>query len=98
MPVKVSVTPEDIATGQRRRASRCPVAVALRRATDQDWWVGNDDRNGTVLDPCVGREIEAPKDVHWFRLRFDRGLRVKPFTFEIPDEYDLRRSALGSLS
>ena len=82
----VQVDQTHIDRGFRRRALCCPVAIALQEATGQDWWVGDGDEGGTVLDPCIGEEVEAPREVHRFRYRFDFGKPVKPFQFEIPDD------------
>ena len=75
----VTVTDADIAEGQRCSGLHCPVALALERATHQDWHVADDH-----LSPCIGDEYESrhvPKEVKRFIRRFDAMESVKPFSF-----------------
>jgi len=77
--VRVTVTAKDIVRGRRSIADRCPVALALKRATGRRWEV-----YFTVLQD-VGRRrgIKTPDQVAEFCERYDDGVGMRPFTFEL---------------
>jgi len=80
--MKIEVTEEDIKAGWRN-ALYCPVALALDRATNQDWHVSADH-----LSPCIGENYdksEIPARVRRFIRAFDQGKKVRPFSFELPE-------------
>ncbi len=77
--ILVEVTAEDIAKGQPRRCSLCPVALALRRATGKEWIVGTWMRPWTATDA-----IETPAEALAFIEAFDGLLEeVAPFSFTL---------------
>ena len=84
MKVKVKVTQEDISNGAVWNACKCPVALALNRTlgrvvrvTTASWWACN--------EPTKLREL--PPEALEFILKFDAGLEVAPFEFEVEDDH-----------
>lgn len=75
----IHVTQEDIENGERNRASRCPVAIAIKRAT------GNASVYVGTLDMSIGEflDMSLPRKLVKFIGRFDSGKAVHPFTFTI---------------
>ena len=69
--IQVHVTQEDIDNGVPGNKEACPIALALNRATGQNEWAVT-----TRADTWKSR---------WAR-RFDNGLHVEPFDFEITEE------------
>jgi len=81
--MKIRVTSEDIAKGQRCNARFCPVALALQRTTNNpnivaigNW--GYDTRK-------LSSQFDLPMKVMRFIDAFDSGNPVEPFEFEMPD-------------
>jgi hypothetical protein len=79
----IRVIDEDIKHGVRRSSRRCAVALALQRAGLRDF---------TTAYGCVyvyendhERVYRAsfPREVETFMAKFDKGLKVEPFEFEI---------------
>ena len=75
--LKIEVTPRHIARGKRNDLYLCPLAWAIRekgfaRVCVQGGWV-------LVNTRCY----DLPKAAIKFIRRFDNGLTVKPFTFEL---------------
>jgi hypothetical protein len=64
----VYVTPEDVAAGVRRSNARCPVARAVHRQFGRD--------KAVLYD-------RLPEVARHFIGRFDAGLDVGPFTFDV---------------
>lgn len=79
----ITVTAEDIAQGLRLSPSACPIAKAVYRATD--WAVLVD---GTNLLTGGDGTVKLPTEAQTFINRFDNGMLVVPFSFEVnlPDE------------
>ncbi len=88
MTIVVDVTAENIAKGVKDDCSRCPVALAIRRALSlnvnetSDYVTVNEDeieirRDGRNLS------IETPEVAEEFILNFDYGDPVEPFTFPL---------------
>lgn len=92
--VQVEVTQEDIANGERRVASRCAVARAIKRATNTQpplWYViGAGQRWAEFGFKGMQRHtlIALPEEVFTFTEDFDHGLQVQPFLFalDVPEE------------
>jgi len=86
MKIKIEVTEKDIEkakkflkTGKIGIANNCPVALALKRATNnQSLWVCCDS-----YCPAPATLIRLPKKVSDFIEKFDALLPVKPFSFFI---------------
>ena len=77
--MRVTVTSRDIVRGRRSIADRCPVALALKRATGRRWEV-----YFTVLqDVRRQRGCPTPEIVADWCERYDDELTVRPFTFEL---------------
>jgi len=79
--MKITVTNEDIAGGQRRDSDNCPVARALRRAGVAHLGVGGmavmihlDQQTTFVLMPATAQE--------WI-MEFDCGAQVGPIEFDL---------------
>lgn len=84
LPVKITVTTQDIRTGDRFNAASCPIAKALRRTTGECFvfaW-----RNGEAL---IGREkFRLPEKAEKFIDEFDHNpehvrRNMSEFTFVI---------------
>lgn len=77
----IQVTAEDISLGIRGRTSRCPVALAFNRTGCSTSFV--------IVTPKLAREYqshrcwELPPEATDFIKRFDAGLPVEPFEFEV---------------
>jgi hypothetical protein len=79
MMVHVQVTSEDIENGVRRDGWKCPVALALFRATGVKYSVGR-----TVCRQIgqPGRNL-LPTEIRAWTAAFDSGQFPKPMEFEI---------------
>lgn len=80
----IHVTQEDIDKGVRVSCEECPLARAVSRA------YGTPIRVGAELIQFFSSKIDRnsvnlPPEALRFRIAFDKGLPVKPFSFEIPD-------------
>lgn len=73
--ITVRVTALDIKYGQRGKAFRCPIALALKDMGYNNPAVGTD-----VIIPDIDT-FGLPKNAQDFIKNFDKGLPVKPFTF-----------------
>lgn len=76
----VIVDQQCIKAGVRREGSKCPVALALRRATGNAWAVGN-----TSASPVEGEyfELRLPDAVAARIGAFDSTGGMRPFRFDI---------------
>lgn len=77
--VTIEVKRRDILLGKRRSSSSCPIAKAIRRRLKKPIRVGSrlawlGTNNTTIGLPMKARD---------FISRFDGGLKVKPFSFEL---------------
>jgi hypothetical protein len=77
--MRVVVTAKDIVRGRRWLADRCPVALALNRATGRRWEVYFTH----LADVRRQRGQATPLAVADFCEKFDDGIGVRPFTFEL---------------
>lgn len=84
--MKINVLDSDIKTGRKYNPNRCPVAKAIRRT------VGKSNLYSTmvfissvemVFKNKTFFELILPKKVEDFINSFDRGLKVKPFSFSL---------------
>ena len=77
--MRIEVTAQDIASGARCHCRRCPVALAIQRATnDPNAFAGF----GRIR--VHGRELQQwPEAVANFVGEFDRCLPVQPFAFDL---------------
>jgi hypothetical protein len=83
MRVHVSVTADDIDNGIRRDCWKCPVALALWRATGVKWKVNN-----YIAFPLGDwdRQVHFPSKVIKFIAEFDAHTFPRPMEFDI--EFD----------
>jgi hypothetical protein len=81
MRTRVEVTAEDIEKGSRCNGWNCPVHRGLWRATGQTWNVYSSW--AIAVEPQPRRTISLPSEAIVFNNRFDGGLPVQPFTFEV---------------
>lgn len=76
----VKVTREDIECGKPGNGRRCPVALAIDRATQKT--------DVLVMSDAItvnGRRYSTPSRVAAWTRRFDLGEPVRPFEFDLPD-------------
>lgn len=77
--ITVEVTAEDIAKGEPGDGCKCPIAIAVRRATGL-----NDVSIRPIAQSRIGnRYVYLPDPAKRFVLDFDEEQPVQPFTFEI---------------
>ena len=79
--MKIEVTQEDIDHGMRLSALRCPVSLAVDRATQL-----NDSLVSSALILVGDKIFKTAPEVAAFVVRFDSFLPVEPFSFELPCE------------
>lgn len=77
--MKVSVTQKDIDKGTVGDCILCPIARALSRAKHRKMRVGMFVYYEAYS--CVDKPL--PPEARNFVKRFDKGLKVKPFEFEV---------------
>lgn len=77
--MRIVVTTKDIAKGRRSIADHCPVALALKRATHHHWEV----YAGSLTDCTANHGVRTPEAVADWIERYDDGLQMRPFTFEL---------------
>lgn len=78
----IEVTQADIDKGVRGSCGKCPVALALNRATGRESSVDADSL-GFEGGECKFDACRAPVEVTAFVRAFDNTAPVKPFSFEI---------------
>ena len=79
--IRVEVTAEDIAKGERRVAWRCPIALACGRVFGEPI-IGRDGCNLTVEGRRL-TDVELPAVAKRFTLDFDECRPVEPFAFDL---------------
>jgi hypothetical protein len=77
--MRVVVTAKDIVKGRRSIADRCPVALALQRSTGRRWEVYFTH----LSDVWHHAGQPTPLAVADFCEKFDDGIGVRPFAFEL---------------
>ena len=78
MKLKIIVTEEDIRKGSRGQADTCPIAYATCRALGVNRVYVDSEYLCYATDSC-----SLPDEATEFIRRFDTGMKVKPFEFEI---------------
>lgn len=80
--MKIEVTQEDISNGIPDDCDYCPIALAAKRAGMESVLV----YNSRII--ARDEEVDAPLSIRARRFvrRFDAGLRVKPFNFEVRND------------
>lgn len=77
--MKIQVTQEDINNGMRRNGNKCPVTLAIKRATGIALV-----SSGLTICVYGRRELIPPVAVTEFIEQFDAGNPVSPFEFNLP--------------
>lgn len=81
----IQVSQGDIDNGTPGMCGFCPVAVALLRQTGAVWLVYSDGQARPYIgDPAV--RITLPPEVAEAVRRYDAGLGMEPFEFDLPWE------------
>lgn len=85
--MKIEVTSRDISEGKRDNAESCPIALACLMAGLTSPRVKSTEVLviGFGFD-LPGVNIPLPIEAQRFIARFDAGLKVEAFTFELPVE------------
>lgn len=83
--MKVEVTAEDIAMGQRYSAEKCPVALAIERATGRRAIAGLTTIHWYPPGESWMCRQGLPREVARFIRAFDHGRPVSPFSFSLLD-------------
>ena len=76
--MKINVTLKHISEGKPNCAPWCPIALAIQEAT------GLPGSVGCTIYFVDNRAYMSSPEMKQFVDRFDRGLPVEPFTFEVP--------------
>ncbi len=71
----IQVTQSHIDRGDPRNCAGCPIALALKDATDHNWWVGVRSAMSSTITRILPTEASA------FINAFDCGAEVEPFEF-----------------
>ena len=77
MRVHVDVTADDIANGARLDCFACPIALAMKRATDAFLAIGAN------YVEFASHSVRLPREVSDFVFDFDGGYEVQPFSFDL---------------
>lgn len=85
MPLIVHVTAEDIQAGYANDCYRCPVALALQRATGDRTANVYEDEEFLMRCEVDCRYYLLPCDVTRFVRDFDQGADLQPFSSALPD-------------
>ncbi len=82
MALKINVTQRDIENGVTCAASRCPVALAVKRATKRKIvWV----QLGLGIIVVGRKTYPMPAPVRAFANDFDANAKVEPFRFDLTE-------------
>ena len=86
MTTKIRVTQRHIDSGVSGGSTSCPVALAVREVlgVDADVSVGSYTLGYRPKNRLDYRLLDLPTRVTDFISRFDKGLEVDPFEFELP--------------
>lgn len=79
--MKIQVTQEDIDKGEKNLCHKCAIALAATRAFGKPMKA----MRWRIEDPATGKSFTTPKEVGTFMFRYDDGLPVKPFEFELAE-------------
>ncbi len=79
--MRIEVTAEDIAAGERGKCLLCPIALAARRAGLETARVDLDTQHGESIADLIG--VLLPDECLKFIIDFDNGKPVAPFVFEL---------------
>jgi len=83
--VIIKVTHDDIADGEKANCKKCPVALAINRATGKLWAVHTtycyriSDIDSIIYGPNISLEKSATDWIY----AFDAGGYVEPFSFNL---------------
>lgn len=77
--MRVVVTAKDIQDGERGNSTRCPIALALRRQTGEEWEVQRRTCYAAARPGVLVLSAEAQR----FIRDYDHGRAVTPRAFEL---------------
>ena len=93
--MKIQVTAEDIANGEREKAKCCPIALACLRAELVEPDVCGEYSDGIQVKDDGEEEgywrYKLPPEALTFVEQFDKGETVSPFEFDLGNPRGLRR-------
>jgi hypothetical protein len=78
--MKITVTQEDIDTGWHSDCSNCPIARAAKRVPELGACAVSPT---TIRSHLTGQMYYLPEEAQRFVNRFDLGLKVGPFEFDL---------------
>ena len=81
--MKINVTAEDILAGLRHNCSKCPIAIALKRAFKVKNVIVNTVAFWVECLEFRIHELDDDSNIISFIHDFDHAKPVKPFSFEI---------------
>ena len=86
--IEIEVTKDDIYLGVPRGHS-CPISLASERVMDGDVMTHRSVMRRLYFHPNTGEKMMAeyalPPEARTFIYRFDEGLEVEPFIFQVED-------------
>lgn len=83
MAIKIKVEEKHIQDGKRGSPGYCPIALAIE---DAGYWYPVVDKNiAEFIDNEKGWawEIDLPNEARSFIMKYDAGIEVHPFEFEV---------------
>jgi hypothetical protein len=88
--MKIQVTLEHIDKGREADGEFCPLALAIKSHFNEPIFIYCDrinfrERKQGLIYVTTRPPIQLPYEARSFYHRFDRGDKVTPFEFEIPD-------------
>jgi hypothetical protein len=81
--MKIEVTQEDIDKAVRGDPFCCPIALAVKRQSGKDVYVRSKWISLDSNDGCSREKIFLSLKAADFIYKFDHGIKVEPFIFEI---------------
>ena len=83
--MRIAVTAEDIAAGRPHNCEACPIAIAATRAAGEPMGTGTATAWTYLSNQYINQTFELPGEARGFVRRYDAGLAVRPFEFELPN-------------
>jgi len=75
----IDVMQEDIDHGEKRKCRKCPVALAVSRATGRESHVGH----FVIVVAGTKADVHTPEIARQFMMAFDQDYFVRPFSFPL---------------
>lgn len=85
--ITINVTQDDIKNGRRNSPYLCPIALSLKRETQNSTYITVGAKYAILDFKQVGQVYRLPFDARLFISHFDNGLSVVPqsFTLDLED-------------